>query len=56
MKQVESLGEGLTHLIINGRSTDYMSTEEIKEYLEYLDRFTFKLKEILAERGVELYR
>lgn len=49
-KYVESLGEGVTHLIINGENTDHISNEKLEGHLHYLDNFVSKLRTLLNDR------
>lgn len=55
-KQVKSLGEGITHLIINGDNIDHLSTETVEGYLHYLDNFVCKLRTVINDRKHGQYR
>lgn len=55
-KQIHTLGEGLTHLIINGDNVEYLDRKEAEAYLAYLENFTAKLRTELCNGSFGKYK
>lgn len=54
--QVTTLGEGVTHLIVNEQNTDDLLIKELEGYLHYLDNFVCKLRQNVNDRKWGEYR